>query len=240
MKDKINYKKVVKSLFITIFMIVLHFDLYFVIHDRIIIRIISRYFKSFLFSFKYILIHDLFFSIIFLYFVIYIFNIFLKYESTESILNYVSIKNFKKELILKYFIIILFIHGLFILFQLYFGLVKRNITDLNNFVFNTFNIIFISPIFEEIIYRGYLYNSLKKSNLARLYVYLLINALFSMAHIQYYFNYQSLVYYSILFIYGLIFTHAREKSKSICISILLHSLINISSTIVYVATYNFK
>lgn len=105
-----------------------------------------------------------------------------------------------------------------ILFELEKGPVIEKIS-LNYVVF--FLAVFIGPIIEEIIFRRFLFYSLREKN-SFLYAMLLSNTLFTFLHFR---NY---IY---IFCIGLFLTYIFEKEKNISLNIIIHITINLSKGI---------
>ena len=98
------------------------------------------------------------------------------------------------------------------------------------------------PIFEELIFRGYIWDRLKNSGLNEKQVFLLVTILFSLWHLGYYDiiytrvanNFQNVNMFTTMFFkvltgaaFGLLTGIVRWKTKSTCSSILVHSFFNI-------------
>tara|TARA_B110001452_G_C15196433_1_gene415276 strand:- start:452 stop:1219 length:768 start_codon:yes stop_codon:yes gene_type:complete len=108
---------------------------------------------------------------------------------------------------------------------------SRNIIELSefnfsiktNYVFYYFNIIFITPILEELYYRKIILLQIEKKYNA-FWAILISTILFSVYHMDY-------TQCQISFVFGLLSGYLYFKTKRIEISILLHSLINIFTII---------
>ncbi len=96
----------------------------------------------------------------------------------------------------------------------------------------------MTPIYEEIIFRSYIWNVLEKENINEIKVYFLTTILFSIYHIGYIdkvimtngFNHMVLIMFikcSLMLSYGLFIGFFRYKIKNSYSCILVHSFINI-------------
>lgn len=105
--------------------------------------------------------------------------------------------------------------------------VGLGITSYFHFVKYPFIFFIITPIAEELIFRGWMYDWLNK--IVRLSPVLITALLFGLHHWQY-FSYRivpfAIFQISYTFILGLFFGKIREKSGNIYLSVLLHVLIN--------------
>lgn len=84
----------------------------------------------------------------------------------------------------------------------------------------------VTPLVEELVFRGWIFNQLKKYNL---YPVLISSVLFGLHHLQY-FNYIptafALFQITYTFFLGLILGKLRSKSQSIYLPLIMHVLIN--------------
>lgn len=88
---------------------------------------------------------------------------------------------------------------------------------------NLFLLVFIVPIYEEIIFRGCLFNALMYwFNDKVHWTAIILSILFSLSHTQY-LDWRA---YALLFATSLILTYARVKTKGIYLPIALHMLMN--------------
>jgi membrane protease YdiL (CAAX protease family) len=88
---------------------------------------------------------------------------------------------------------------------------------------NLFLLVFIVPIYEEIIFRGCLFNALMYwFNDKVHWTAITLSIIFSLSHTQY-FDWRA---YVLLFAISLILTYARAKTKGIYLPIALHMLMN--------------
>lgn len=94
--------------------------------------------------------------------------------------------------------------------------------------------IFMAPVAEEIIYRGYMFDVLKRSFGAAASV-LLTSALFAAAHLPQ-MNFDALDF-GIILMLGLFFGILREKTGSVLVPIAFHGIYNIISVAVGVANF---
>ena len=98
-------------------------------------------------------------------------------------------------------------------------------------IFYFFNIVFITPILEELYYRKIILHQIEKQNNAFLAI-LISSVLFSVFHMDY-------TQCQLSFVFGLISGYLYFKTKKIEISIILHSLINLLTIITANSTLNF-
>ena len=94
--------------------------------------------------------------------------------------------------------------------------------------------IFMAPVAEEIIYRGYMFDVLKRSFGSAASV-LLTSVLFAAAHLPQ-LNFEILDF-GIILMLGLLFGVLREKTGSVLVPIAFHGIYNIISVVVGVANY---
>jgi len=80
----------------------------------------------------------------------------------------------------------------------------------------------IAPIIEELIFRGYLYKAWRFTRLGYVGALTLISVLFSLAHVGQY-HWPSLIF---LFCFAILMGMAREKTSSVLIPMLLHTINN--------------
>lgn len=96
----------------------------------------------------------------------------------------------------------------------------------------------VTPIFEELIFRGYLWESLKKRFDNEFHVYLITTVLFALWHFGYVdslaarigfdgLGYVMLMKASVGLVYGVIVGFVRYKTKNAYASILLHGVMNV-------------
>ncbi|OAT44896.1 putative inner membrane protein [Proteus hauseri ATCC 700826] len=98
----------------------------------------------------------------------------------------------------------------------------NNITGFAFFLF-VLSIIFIAPITEEIIFRGFLLNAgMWYGNTGKWIAIITSSLLFSTIHTQYH----SLSTFTLIFIMGIIFCQVRISTHSLIAPIVLHSLYN--------------
>lgn len=88
------------------------------------------------------------------------------------------------------------------------------------------SIMFIAPITEEIIFRGFLLNAgMWYGNVGKWVAILLSSLLFSVVHVQY----ESIITFILIFIIGVIFCLVRIRTRSLIAPIVLHCLYNSAS-----------
>lgn len=99
--------------------------------------------------------------------------------------------------------------------------------SIGEMVFRAIGIVILAPIAEELVLRGLLYARIKKTSLKYVGAIVIPAIVFSIAHIQYTEN----LTFVIIFIDGLFLGLARHFSKSVILTIILHSLANIGAII---------
>jgi len=87
-----------------------------------------------------------------------------------------------------------------------------------------FAIVLVAPIFEEILFRGFLFKSLSNSVFGWVGAIVITAAIWASIHVQY-----EVYYIGIIFVWGLIFGYIRHKTASLTIPITLHILTNLIS-----------
>lgn len=94
-------------------------------------------------------------------------------------------------------------------------------------------IILFYPIYEEILFRGFLFKSLETSKLGGIGAVLITSFFWSILHIQY-----NLRIMFVVFIAGVIFGMSKLKTNSLYIPITLHILQNLASSIFFYFSLN--
>lgn len=161
---------------------------------------------------------------------IYLFVFISKYPLKE----YLSLKKFS----LKSFIFWFLIFSSFIGLSEYL-LYKFNISTVPEFLkkayFSTpypillfFVIIFVYPLFEEVLFRGFFFKSLEISKIGGTGAVLITSFFWSVLHIQY-----NLWIISVIFIAGIIFGISRLRTGSLYLPLTLHILQNFVSSIFF-------
>lgn len=90
-------------------------------------------------------------------------------------------------------------------------------------IFNSFLLVFIVPVYEEIVFRGCLFNALMHwFNDNVIWAAIVLSIIFSLAHTQY----AGWRAFFSLFIISMVLTAARVKSKGIYLPIALHATMN--------------
>lgn len=89
-------------------------------------------------------------------------------------------------------------------------------------------IIFFYPLYEEILFRGFLFKSIENSKLGGTGAILITSFLWSILHIQY-----NLIIISVIFIAGVIFGLSRLKTNSLYLPLTLHIIQNFVSSILF-------
>lgn len=91
-------------------------------------------------------------------------------------------------------------------------------------------VVLLAPVLEELVFRGYLFTAWRHSRLGFSGTLLLTSALFALLHWGQYHWIQT----AFIFVLALILGFAREKSGSVLLPIILHSLNNLVSAIVVI------
>lgn len=89
-----------------------------------------------------------------------------------------------------------------------------------------FALIIAAPFFEEILFRGFLFEGLRHSPLGLIWAAVLSSALWAGIHLQY-----GLYEIVIIFFMGLFFAYVKMKSGSLYVPIALHILMNLLATV---------
>jgi membrane protease YdiL (CAAX protease family) len=89
-----------------------------------------------------------------------------------------------------------------------------------------FGVAFMSPILEEVIFRGYLLKGFAHSFIGVYGAIVLTSAIWAFIHFQY-----ELVYLVMIFVIGLVLGYARFKANSIYVPIMMHIFFNLMAGI---------
>lgn len=89
-----------------------------------------------------------------------------------------------------------------------------------------FAIIIAAPFFEEILFRGFLFEGLRHSAVGFIGSAIITSAIWASIHLQY-----GLFEIVIIFLVGLLLAYAKLKTGSLYIPIAMHSLMNLSATV---------
>ena len=92
-------------------------------------------------------------------------------------------------------------------------------------------IIIAAPIFEELFFRGFLFSGMKSSIIGPVGAILVTSFLWAAIHVQY-----DMYFMAVIFLMGLGLGVARLKTKSVLLTILLHSLANLVASIETIAS----
>lgn len=194
--------------------------------------ILSPYFhENFGFNLSIAALISSIFGLIFIYFFIFI--------SKYPLKEYLSLKKFS----FKNFIFYFFIFGVFIGISEYI-LHSLGISTVPDFLskayFSTpypvllfFVIIFIYPLFEEVLFRGFLFKSLEISEIGGTGAVIITSFFWSILHIQY--NFWIIL---VIFLAGIIFGMSRLKTGSLYLPLTLHILQNFVSSIFFYFSLN--
>jgi uncharacterized protein len=125
--------------------------------------------------------------------------------------------------------------GLMTLVEMFLGTGTGN--DINNDIYKTsvspvlfgIAVIIFAPLFEEALFRGFLFEGLRQSRLGIIATLLITSVTWAALHIQY--NIFGIAY---IFILGIIIGLVRWKTKNIWTAFIMHALINLIATVTIV------
>ena len=106
--------------------------------------------------------------------------------------------------------------------------VKDSYTNSNNLIFFYLGVVLFGPLFEELLFRGFLFKGIEKSFIGGHGAVLISSFIFSIIHVQY--GFYIIVF--LLFPMSLLLGYARLKSESILLPIFLHSFNNFVTSII--------
>ena len=89
-----------------------------------------------------------------------------------------------------------------------------------------FTLVIAAPIFEELLFRGFLFEGLRYSRIGNLGAIIITSALWASIHLQY-----ELFEVVSIFLIGLLFGYAKIKTGSLYTSIIMHALMNLAATV---------
>lgn len=89
-----------------------------------------------------------------------------------------------------------------------------------------FAIIVMAPIFEEILFRGFLFKGLANSFLGVVGAIIITAAIWGLIHVQY-----EAFFIALIFVWGLFFGWVRHKTGSVYVTIFLHAVANFVATL---------
>jgi len=89
-----------------------------------------------------------------------------------------------------------------------------------------FALIIAAPFFEEILFRGFLFEGLQHSSVGLISTAMITSALWASIHLQY-----GLYEIVLIFFVGLLLSYAKVKSQSLYIPIAMHVLMNLIATL---------
>jgi len=89
-----------------------------------------------------------------------------------------------------------------------------------------FALIVAAPFFEEILFRGFLFEGLRHSSVGLIPTAIITSALWASIHLQY-----GLYEIVIIFFVGLLLSYAKVKSQSLYVPIAMHLLMNLVATL---------
>ncbi len=89
-------------------------------------------------------------------------------------------------------------------------------------------LVFIGPISEEVLFRGFIYGGLAQSAIGPVGAIVISSAVWAVAHLQY-----TWLIIAIIFMYGVVFGIMRWKSASLWPPIVAHCVVNLISGMIY-------
>jgi len=92
--------------------------------------------------------------------------------------------------------------------------------------FLVFSVIFMAPLVEEVVFRGFLLKGFSNSFMGVWGAVILTSALWAMIHLQYEF-----AYVAVIFVVGLVFGYARIQTNSIFVPMTMHFFMNLVASL---------
>lgn len=92
----------------------------------------------------------------------------------------------------------------------------------------------VAPILEELVFRGWLYNVLRKKNISASIAVIMPSLFFSLIHLQY----QHASTFIAIFISGTMFGLFRIKMRNVSYSIMSHAIMNLCATLSLLVIFN--
>jgi hypothetical protein len=89
-------------------------------------------------------------------------------------------------------------------------------------------LVFIGPISEEVLFRGFIFGGLAQSVIGPVGAIVVTSALWAVLHLQY-----TWVIMAVIFVYGLVFGAMRWKSASLWPPVVAHCVVNLLSGVAY-------
>lgn len=156
---------------------------------------------------------------------------FAKLRKNYSIPEYLSLKNVSKKEMVKWLIVtviyVVVLDGIFYLFNLSHGdWMVRTYTTAGFLPLLYLSIVVVAPIWEEIFFRGFLFQGLQASRLGNNGALVISSVIWALIHSQY----EAPTVFTIAII-GLILGYAKIKTESIYVPIAMHGLNNLIALI---------
>lgn len=104
--------------------------------------------------------------------------------------------------------------------------VSKMLTTSHSIILIYISVGIIAPIFEELMYRGFLFKGLQYSKLGPIGAILITSLIWSVVHVQY-----DIINIIFIFLIGITLGIARLKTHSIYVPIAMHIFINLASSI---------
>ncbi len=162
--------------------------------------------------------------------------LFIYLRRTLSIRDYLQLKLPKPLTLLKWLgIMLLTIIGLEILNNILGRETPKFMTDVysstNNLALLWIAIVIAAPLFEEFLFRGFLFEGMRHSPVGLAGTIILTSAGWAALHIQY-----EWLDMGMIFLYGILFSIAKLKTNSLFIPIAMHMLMNLLASVMMALT----
>jgi len=162
---------------------------------------------------------------------IFLILFFTKLRKPDSMTSFLELTTPSIKVVVKWLIIMLIIIGLM---ELGYILFERNTPDFMTKLYSSTKnlsllwiaVIIAAPIFEELLFRGYLFEGIKQTAVGINGAIVITSASWAIIHLQY----ESFEVITI-FLIGIILGIAKVKSRSLYIPIAMHMLMNLSTSI---------
>lgn len=162
---------------------------------------------------------------------IFLILFFTKLRKPDSMTSFLELTTPSIKVVVKWLIIMLIIIGLM---ELGYILFERNTPDFMTKLYSSTKnlsllwiaVIIAAPIFEELLFRGYLFEGIKQTAVGINGAIVITSASWAIIHLQY----ESFEVITI-FLIGIILGVAKVKSRSLYIPIAMHMLMNLSTSI---------
>jgi membrane protease YdiL (CAAX protease family) len=157
--------------------------------------------------------------------------LFILLHKQQSIENYLHLYAINSKILLKYLGIMLI--SIFVLNGVS-TLLDHHTPQIMTDIYNSaqqpallwFALIIAAPFFEEILFRGFLFEGLHHSFLGFIAAAIITSALWASIHLQY-----GLYEIVVIFLVGLLLAYAKAKTGSLYIPIAMHSLMNFAAIV---------